>query len=58
MMRGQEKTSTSHVGRRKGFSRESPTMSNLVASMYVEELKSFFRVPDDINIELSDGPNF
>ena len=58
LMRGHDETSTSHVGRRKGFSQESPTTSSLVASMSVEELKSFFQVPDDINIELSDELNF
>ena len=55
-MRGQEETSTSQVGRRRGSSRESPTSSSLVASMSVEELRSLCRVPDIINLELSDGP--
>ena len=42
MMRGQEKTSTSQVGRRNGSSRESPTTSSLVSSMSMEELRSFY----------------
>ena len=57
-MRGQEETSTSQVRRRKGSNRESPTTSSLVASMFVEELRSFCRVPDDISLEFSDGPTF
>ena len=51
-MRGQEETSTSQVGRRKGSSRESPITSNLVSSMSMEELRSFCRVPDGISLEL------
>ena len=56
MMRGQEETSTSQVRLRKGSKRESPTTRSLVSSMSMEELRSFCRVPDDISIELSDGP--
>ena len=58
MARGQEETSTSHVGSRRGPSRESPIASNLVASMSVEELRSFCRVPDSISLEFSDEPTF
>ena len=56
MMRGQEEISTSQVRHRKGSSRESPTTSSLVASMSIEELRSFCRVPGDISLEFSDGP--
>ena len=55
MIRGKEETSTNQVRSRKGFSRESPTMSSLVSSMSIEELRSFCRVPYDISLELSDG---
>ena len=41
MAKGQEETSTSHVGRRRGPSRESPIASSLVSSMSVEELRFF-----------------
>ena len=37
---------------------ESPTTSSLVVSMSMEELRSFYRVPDGIILELSDGPTF
>ena len=56
MMIGQEETSTSQVGHRKGSSRELPTASSLVASMSMEELRSFCRVLDYISLELSDRP--
>ena len=58
MTRGQEEISTSQVGRRRGSSRESPTMSSLVASMSMEELRSFCRVPDGISLEFSDRAAF
>ena len=58
MLRGQEETSTSQVGRRKGSSRELPTTSSLVSSMSMEEMRSFYQVPDDVSLELSDRPTF
>ena len=58
MTRGQEETSTSQVGSRKGSSRESPTASSLVASMSMEELRSFYLVLDGINLEFLDEPSF
>ena len=54
MMRGQEETSTSQVGRRKGSIRESPTTSSLVSSMSMVEMRSFYRVPHDISLDLLD----
>ena len=56
MVRGQEKTSTSRVGRRRGPSKNSPSTSSLVAYMSMEELRSFCRVLDNISFELSSGP--
>ena len=58
MTRDQEETSTSQVGRRKGPTGSCPTASSLVDSMSMEELRSFYRVPDDISLELSDGMAF
>ena len=55
MMRGQEETSNSYVGSRKGSSRESPTTSSLVDFMSMEELRSFCQVLDGISLELSNG---
>ena len=58
MARNQDKTSTGQVGRKRGPSRESPIASSFVASMFVEELRSFCRVPNGINLELSDESAF
>ena len=55
MARGQEETSISWVGRRRRTPQQSPTASDLVATMSVEELRSFCQVPTDISLELSDG---
>ena len=55
MARGQEETSISQVGRKRGTPRESPTESSLVTTMFVEELRSFYQVSTDISLELSDG---
>ena len=56
MMRGQEETSTSQVGGRKGSIRELPTTSNLVSSMSMVEMRSFCRVPHGISLDLLDEP--
>ena len=40
---------------RRGSTLESPTMSSLMASMFVEELRSLCRVLGSISLELSDG---
>ena len=56
MVGGQEETSTSQVGRRRGPSRELPSASSLISSMSMEELRSFCQIPDSISLELSDGP--
>ena len=56
MARGQEETSTSQVGRRRGPNRELPFERNLVSSMAMEELRSNFLIPNNISLELSDGP--
>ena len=55
MARGQEETSTSQAGRKRGTPWESSIASNLVAAMSVEEFRSFCQVPVDISLELSDG---
>ena len=56
MTRGQEKTSTNQVGRRRWSSQSH--LLQVVASMSVEEFRLFCRVPDNISLELSDGPTF
>ena len=45
MERGEEETSTSRAGCRRGAPRELPTASSLVAAMFVEELRFVCQVP-------------
>ena len=54
MARGHNETSTYQVGHRRGTPWESPTASNLVVAMSVEELRSFCEVPANVSLELSD----
>ena len=56
MARGQEETSTSQVGHSRGPNQEMPSASSLVFSMSMEELRSFYQIPDNISLELQDGP--
>ena len=48
---GQEKISNSQVVRRRGPTRELPSASSLVSSLSMEELRSFFQIPDNISLE-------
>ena len=41
MARGQEETSTSQAGRRRGPSRDLPYVSNLISSLSMEELRPY-----------------
>ena len=56
MARGQEETSTSQAGRRRGPSWEIPSASNIISSLSLEELRSYCQILDNIDIEFSDGP--
>ena len=53
MTRGQEETSTSQARPKRGTPRESPIARSLVATMSVEELRSFCQVPANISLEFS-----
>ena len=56
MARGQEETSTSQAGRRRGPGRDTPSASSIISSLFMEELRSYCHIPDNINFELSNGP--
>ena len=56
MARGQEETSTSQVGHRRGPGWDTPSASNIISSLSKEELRSYCQINDNIDIELSDGP--
>ena len=55
MVRGQEETSTSQVGRRRGPGRDTPFASSIISSLFMEELRSYCQIPDNIDFELLDG---
>ena len=54
--RCQEETSTSQVGHKKGPTRGTPSTSNIISSLSMEELRTYCEIPDDIDVTLSDGP--
>ena len=56
MARGQEETSTSQVGCRRAPGRDTPSTSNIISSLSMEELRSYCPIPDNIDFELPDGP--
>ena len=56
MRRGQEETSTSHAWHGRGPDRDTPSASNIISSLFVEELRSYCQIPDNIDIELPNGP--
>ena len=56
MARGQEETSTSQTGRKRGPNRDMPFESSIISSLSMEELRSYSQIPNDIDFELSDGP--
>ena len=49
-------TSTSQVGLRRGPSRELPSASSIISSFFMDEVRSYCQIPDDIDFELSEGP--
>ena len=55
MARGQEETSTSQARRRRGPGRDMPSTSNIISSLFMEELRSYCHIPDNIDFELPDG---
>ena len=55
MARGQEETSTSQVGRRRGLGRDTPSASDIISSLSMEELRSYCHILDNIDFELLDG---
>ena len=55
MAKGHEAVSTSQAGHRRGTPWEMPTVSNLVAAMFAEELRLYSQIPVKICLETSDG---
>ena len=55
MAREQEETSTSQAQRRRGPGRDTPSVSSIISSLSMEELRSYCHIPDNIDFELPDG---
>ena len=56
MARGEEETSTSQASCKRGPIRGTPSTSNIISSLSVEELRVYCEIPEDIEVMLSDGP--
>ena len=56
MVKGQEETSTSQARRKRGPGRDTASTSSIIFSLSMEELRSYYHIPDNIGLELSDGP--
>ena len=57
MVRGEEETSTSQVGRKRGPAQGARSTSHIVSSLTMEELRTYCEIPDDIDLKLMDKPN-
>ena len=57
MTRGEEGTSTSQAGHRRGPVRGTRSTSHIVSSLTVEELRSYCEIPEDIDLKLMDEPD-
>ena len=57
MARGQEATSTSQAGRKRGYIRGTPSASSIISPLTMEELRAYFDVPDNIDLKLMEEPD-
>ena len=57
MVRGQEVTSSSQVGRRRGPTGGTPSASSVISSLMMEELRAYCDVPDNIDLTLMEEPD-
>ena len=52
MARGQEVTSSSQAGRKRGPTRGTPSARSIISSLTMEELRAYCDVPDNIDLTL------
>ena len=57
MERGQEKTSTRQGGRKRRPTRGTPSASNIISSLTMDELRAYCDVPDNIDLKLMEEPD-
>ena len=57
MTRGEEETSTSQAGRKWGPARGTRSVSSIVSSLTMEELRTYCEIPDNIDLKLMEKPD-
>ena len=57
MTRGEEETSTSQAGRKQGPVRGTRSASSIVSSLTMEELRTYYEIPDNIDLKLMEKPD-
>ena len=57
MVRGQEATSISQAGRKRGHIRGTPSASSIISSLKLEELRAYCNVLDNIDLKLMEEPD-
>ena len=55
MTRGQEETSASQADRKRGPTQRTPSISSIIYSLSMEDLRAYCEIPDDIDVMLSEG---
>ena len=55
MTRGEEETSTSQAGRKRGLARGTRSTSSIVSSLTMEELRTYYEIPDNIDLKLMEN---
>ena len=57
MTRGEEETSTSQAGRKRGPTHGTRSASRIISSLTMEELRTYHEIPDNINLKLMEKPD-
>ena len=57
MTRGEEETSTSQAGCKRGLARGTRSISNIVSSLTMEELRTYYEIPVNIDLKLMEKPD-
>ena len=52
MTRGEEETSTSQAGHKRGLGRGTRSTSSIVSFLTMEELRTYCEIPDNIDLKL------
>ena len=55
MARSEKETSTSQASRKRGPTRGTPSTRSIISSLFMDELRAYCEIPDDIDVMLSDG---